>query len=466
MLIRIYFMRYKLFLILFLLMTELSVDAQKTTYDIFSFDAPKGWTKDEKSSVISFIRTDQVKGSWCRISVYKSTNSKGDLDIDFNSEWQELVVKTYIGVTAPQLTDVQEENGWKAKAGVGKFSFNKQDAVAMLTTMSDKTRCGSIVAATNDQSYMADIEKFLGTVDLVKTSATTSIKTPDQPKQIPTANPAGFAFTTTNFDDGWVGVVKEDWVEVSKGNIKVLLHYPRSNTIIAADPEPHINNAWNILVAPRYSDIRNYRTVSSSLDYIRPYLCYAQLKDNASGKQVFVALFRKGDTGWLEFVCPDKNSFINTFHINPDQLDWQTSSETWNPLVNMTTYNRFAVGVNDLKGTWTSDFTGMTEYYNSYTGAHTATTMHQSSETFVFLPAYRYNWKLLAINGQMGAARYDEAKNSGKFNMIGNWQLNFSNLEGKPKTFNVYFSCIKGARLLWMQDAKYPTSWTCYGLGK
>ena len=457
-------MKYILTVLVFL--SVFSVKAQKTTYDIFSFESPRGWSKDEKSMVISYVKTDQAKGSWCRISVYKSTISKGTLDADFNSEWQELVVKTYNGVTAPQLTDVQEENGWKAKAGVGKFTFNKQDAVAMLTTMSNKTRCGSIVAATNDQSYMADIEKFLGTVDLVKTTGTTPIKTSDQPKQLPIANLTGFSFNTTNFDDGWVGVVKEDWVEVTKGSMKVLLHYPRSNTIIAADPEPHINNAWNILVAPRYSDIRNYRTVSSSLDYIRPYLGYAQLKDNASGKQVFVALFRKGDTGWLEFVCPDKNSFINTFHINPDQLDWQTSSETWNPLVNMTTYNRFAVEANDLKGTWTSDFTGMTEYYNSYTGAHTATTMHQSSETFVFLPGNSYNWKLMAINGQIGAARYDEAKNSGKFSMNGNWQVNFSNIEGKAKTFNVYFSCIKGARLLWMQDAKYPTSWTCFGLGK
>lgn len=26
----------------------------------------------------------------------------------------------------------------------------------------------------------------------------------------------GFAFTTTNFDDGWTSTVQEDWVEVIK----------------------------------------------------------------------------------------------------------------------------------------------------------------------------------------------------------------------------------------------------------
>jgi len=29
-------------------------------------------------------------------------------------------------------------------------------------------------------------------------------------------------------------------------------------------------------------------------------------------------------------------------------------------------------------------------------------------------------------------------------------------MEGKPKTFDAYFSCIKGGRILWMNDAKYP----------
>ena len=55
--------------------------------------------------------------------------------------------------------------------------------------------------------------------------------------QQPVSN-SGVAFTTTNFDDGWTSTVHEDWVEVTKGNIKVLIHYPKSGTIFAADPAP------------------------------------------------------------------------------------------------------------------------------------------------------------------------------------------------------------------------------------
>jgi len=38
------------------------------------------------------------------------------------------------------------------------------------------------------------------------------------------------------------------------------------------------------------------------------------------------------------------------------------------------------------------------------------------------------------------------------------WQLSFSDIEGKPRTYNVYFSCIKGARILWIGDTAYGKS--------
>ena len=63
---------------------------------------------------------------------------------------------------------MQKSEGWEIKAGVGKFTFNKGDAIAMLTTMSGFNRCVSIVATTNSQDYLKDIETFLSSVDLQK----------------------------------------------------------------------------------------------------------------------------------------------------------------------------------------------------------------------------------------------------------------------------------------------------------
>ena len=168
----------------------------------------------------------------------------------------------------------------------------------------------------------------------------------------------GFTFTTTNFDDGWTSTVQEDWVEVKKEATTVLIHYPKEGTIFPADPEPLTNAAWNILVAPRYSKLRNYKTTYIS-SYNRVYLGFGYLTENSTGKEVYVLLFRQGETGWLEFVTPDKNSFIQQFKFDPDMIRWDSETDLMIPLSRMATYNKFAIGATDFNGTWTSDFTGL-----------------------------------------------------------------------------------------------------------
>jgi hypothetical protein len=55
----------------------------------------------------------------------------------------------------------------------------------------------------------------------------------------------------------------------------------------------------------------------------------------------------------------------------------------------------------------------------------------------------------------VGNLKFDGAKSSGKFSMVDNWQIRFSDIEGKPKTYNAYFSCLKGSRLLWLDNTPY-----------
>jgi hypothetical protein len=39
--------------------------------------------------------------------------------------------------------------------------------------------------------------------------------------------------------------------------------------------------------------------------------------------------------------------------------------------------------------------------------------------------------------------------------MVNNWQIHFSDMEGKPKTYDVAFTCVKGARLLWVDGTAF-----------
>ena len=116
--------------------------AQKSSFDIVSYTPPKGWKKEVKENATSFTIINNKTGNWCQIVIVKSTISKGDIEKDFNSEWQEMIVKSYKVTDAPEENEVQEADGWKIKTGGGKFIFQNNNAMAMLTTMSGYDRCG------------------------------------------------------------------------------------------------------------------------------------------------------------------------------------------------------------------------------------------------------------------------------------------------------------------------------------
>ncbi len=618
-----------------ILLCPVEVSAQKETFDITSYTPPNKWKKEVTENTISYINVN--KNNWCRIGIIKSTASKGSIEQDFESEWKELIIKNYNPSETPQLTEVQEADGWKIRAGTAKFTFNNADAIAMLTTMSGFDRCVSIIAVTNSQDYTKDIETLLSSVELIntgtglqqtpvsnddknsiigtwgksnmvghvnnrfgnysynkqqytfsangsygfaaktydeKSSETFLIKergnfvisgntitiTPktsvvetwskkngadkwgkllssqkrtlekvtyqfsiadnnlllQTPKQtardgnfntatiytygppgtftaiilpegehiLPTeiqkepvkqtvtqpnssVTNSGFAFTSTNFDDGWTSTVREDWVEVTKGSMKVLLHYPKEGTIFPADPGPLTNAAWNILVAPRYSNLKNYKTAYITT-YDRPYLGMGYATENATGKNIFIVFFRQGQSGWIEFITPDKNTFIQQYKFDPETIQWDSNSDLMIPLANMTVYNKFAIAASDFKGKWTSDFTGIQQLYNVYTGQYAGMNMNQSNEEFIFKDGSTYSWKLLVVNGMVGTAKFNEVKSSGKLTVPNNWQVKFSMIENKARTYHAFWSCIKAARILNLLDADAPGSgiYTKYGLAK
>jgi hypothetical protein len=80
---------------------------------------------------------------------------------------------------------------------------------------------------------------------------------------------------------------------------------------------------------------------------------------------------------------------------------------------------------------------------------------NSSKENFLIGSDNRYNWDLGVANGQVGAIKYQSVKSNGTFSMNSNWQITFSDIEGKPRTCNTYFTCIKGLRILWLDDKSF-----------
>jgi hypothetical protein len=446
-----------------------SLLAQKESFDLTSYTSPKQWKKEIKSDFVSYTIIDNKKNAWCRISVIKSTVSKGSIDLDFSSEWQDLVVVPYKTTDAPETDPVQDKDGWKMKTGVSKFVFNNSNSMALLTTISGYTRCVSIVAITNSQAFLKDIQAFLSSVNLKKPEGIVSGQQPAgtkganlSPNNPTTGNPisvtppaAGFAFTTTTYNDGWVATAEADWVSVIKGSNKVLIHYPNKaadiyNSVLLEG----LKNAWNVLVAPRYSSASNM-VFKPTGGWEAIEFAEADMVEKTTGKTVHVVLFKRdyqnGNGKYVEFISPDKQSFEKEFGVYRASM----AGSGFEKMENMAFLNKFAVAATDLGGKWTSDFSGAIQYVNAYTGFDAGMDTHASSEHFEFSSGNSYKWDLAVASGPVGNIKFQSVKASGKFTMNGNWKITLSDIEGKPRSYDVYFSCIKGLRILWMNNKPF-----------
>ncbi len=143
------------------------VSAQKQTVDLVMYNAPDGWQKDVTENTTSYTTVNKKNSSWCRINIVKSTVSKGNINQDFDYEWQEMVVKNYHPAEAPKPAAAKELKGWQTKAGAAAFTFNSANAMVTQTTISGYNRCVSIIATTNSQDYIKDIDALLASVEMV-----------------------------------------------------------------------------------------------------------------------------------------------------------------------------------------------------------------------------------------------------------------------------------------------------------
>jgi hypothetical protein len=448
-----------LYLFLFLLL-QCSSKAQQQTFDIFTFTAPAKWTKSPKENSLLFSITNNTQRTWAQIDMLKRTASKGSADADFQSEWQELVMKRYAVSGEPLAIDTQTYQGWKLYTGLGKFVFNNDTASVLLNTFSDGINCASFLMLSNTTSYGNVLDEFLASLHLSAPATAQQQSAPVEHVQTTTASNDGFQFNTSNFDDGWTSIVKEDWVEATKGNIRVLLHYPREeDKKYYPQYKDHVSVFWNLLVAPRYSNLRNYESPDHLLSWQPGLFAAGLLTDNATGKDVWVALFSKGKSGWVEVIAPDKKTFVDNFGVDKPELYF----DGWDKMLPLFGLNKFAVGENDLAGTWSNQFYGATAYYNVNTGVYAGSSSVASGVTYHFKANKTYQWNLGMTSSNLNTgSKTDVAKASGTWKLINNWQIWCSDIERKPVTYNAYFSSIKGARILWLQDVSYG-SYTAYG---
>lgn len=436
------------YLALILFVFSLPVAAQKTEqYDITTFQPPQGWKKETADFASSYVITNNLTGSWCRITIYKSINSSGDPKNDFNSEWNNIVVKSNHPSTNPEPT-METEDGWTAMYGASTFTFNNKEAYVILTTISGYGKEVSLSVLMNSQEYMKDIEKFFTSVNLIKPDTTTQNVVSKKETVTPVLSEVkgnhGITISTTNFDDGWVAQPFEEYTKVTKGGTTVLLHY-------AIQITDELRNTGNIegtlfdqLIQPRYvvSNLRKYDNGGSC--YFCIYFYEADVVEKTSGKKYYAGfrvLVDNGIARCIEIISPNQAEFAKMF---PDQKN----------IAAMLDYNKFAVTMADLAGTWQESSGAYVNMYNTVTGAYAGMNTSSSASTFTFNNDGTYNSNHKGAYGMVGSMQFYDQKYNGK-STITNWDITLTNrFEGKTDIFWAQFEAVKGGRVLHLTDKK------------
>jgi hypothetical protein len=451
----------KIFFLFIIACLGCSSNAQTKKFDILSFTVPAKFALREQKQRLVYEKKEG--NTFCQIHIWPAQQGSADPNANFKTDWDHFAGNLY-KIGEPKEKQTEKQNGWDIVTGVGVAEMDSIQFIVSVSTFTQGDISWCAVTLFNDEKYAADIDKMLGSIKadvkkfVSKTNPPGNVTVNNNDNSHGSSKPVsnGFHFTTTNFDDGWVAIPNEDWVETTKGNIKALIHYPnKAADEYNPDGDAALKIAWDILLAPRYSNAVNMFFKDGDSFFSLPNYASAEMTDNATGKRVYVVLYKRtyytGNNKYVEIIASGQAAFEQQF----GNYETNKANKTWDVLNNLQEKNKFAVAAGDLNGTWTSDFGAAISYVSVYTGLHAGTDVHSSTESFQCFNGGKYEWNLSTANGRIGDIRFQSAKSAGTVTVPDNWHVRFSDIEGKPRTYEAMFSCIKGLRILWLDGKAY-----------
>lgn len=154
---------------------SIGVSAQEK-FDIVSFKTPAGWQKSVESNAAQFSKQE---GTGVAIMMlFKSIPTSKDSKTTFDASWNSIVKDLLTKVDAPKMQPAANENGWTIESGaaVGEKDGNK--LIAMLLSATGGGKVVNLLILYNSESFQADIEKFISSIDLEKVSQNSAENNP------------------------------------------------------------------------------------------------------------------------------------------------------------------------------------------------------------------------------------------------------------------------------------------------
>lgn len=255
-----------------------------------------------------------------------------------------------------------------------------------------------------------------------------------------------YTYSVTNWDDGWVSTIENDKVVVTKGAIRVHLYYPVAHNDVSRNAgrdfywDNYLTKEFRLLT----KQYRDHGEMISSFQ--APYIEGTAI-DPKTNKQCFLAMYVTSSNGNMfpvVAVASDEPTLRKTFPNAENQYDSELPA--------MSRYNRFAVALADLVGTWEESSGAAANMYNVVTGAYAGMATASSAHSFTFNADGTYNSKHSGAHGMVGSMTFFDQKYEGKLTVT-QWDITMTNRwQGKTEYWWAQFEVVRGGRVLHITD--------------
>jgi hypothetical protein len=160
-------MKRSIICILMLITVAAIVPAQRSeTFDIATFQSPKGWSKQSNQASVRI--STSAGDEFCLISLLKSLPSLGTSKTNFDASWDTIVKETVTPTSAPQLSPIENKDGWEILSGFAPFEKDGTKGVVILVNATGYGVMMNALVLTNTQAYQQDISSVLDSITLKK----------------------------------------------------------------------------------------------------------------------------------------------------------------------------------------------------------------------------------------------------------------------------------------------------------
>lgn len=413
------------------------------SFDIFSYSSPTGFVMKDNKDKLFYQKSDGT--NYCQILLFPSVYSLSDVEKDFAKNWDFFARNPEESIVDPEVRENDSINGWQMVFGAARGTYDKKMFAITISTFKKDSISYYIAAVFTDKAFIPVVQEFTASVvpdekKFVRSSNKETDKGFSTVGTPQTSGNMGITQSTTNFDDGWVASVMQDYVKLNKEGTEIRLHFidkalddARPNTVDA--PEYY----WSKYVAP-YFDVPALEKWSG-VQYPVIYHLQGNAVERATGKQCFVAIkiVYGGGARPIVVIAPDQNSYQQQFP-HPNDID---------PMLNA---NRFAVTASDIVGTWKGSGGGGVEYYNAYSGTYAGMSAVSSTDEFTFNSNGTYSSTYRSASMNNGGSQFGGQDFKGTFSVT-DWSITATNrYGGKTTAFNAQLIAVKGGYLLYMAD--------------